>query len=158
MKDYERQLEERIDCGLKALPELQAPPALAERIMSVVRLRAERSWYRRPWQAWPGALRAVSLPIVLALFGGLSWGATELAHGLASASAIQSLTGAAAGLGLCLRTLGVLGAAAILSLQHLGAGWLVVIFTALFLVYVACVGLGTVSLRLAMARSDKIQL
>ena len=51
MKDYERQLEEHVDCGLKALPELQAPAALAGRIMSAVRLRAARPWYRRPWQA-----------------------------------------------------------------------------------------------------------
>ena len=158
MKDYERQLEERIDCGLKALPELQAPPALAARIMSEVRLRAERPWYRRPWQAWPVGLRAASLPVVLALFGGLSWGVSELAHGLAAAPAIQSLAGQASGLGLFLRTLGVLSDAAILSLRHLGAGWLAAIFTALFLAYAACVGLGTVSLRLAMARSDRIQL
>jgi hypothetical protein len=158
MKDYERQLEERIDCGLKGLPELQAPPALSGRIMAAVRHRAERPWYRRPWQAWPLALRAASLAIVLALFGGLCWGTSELGHSLASASGFQSLAGQAAGLGLFLRTLGVLGDATILSLRHLGTGWLAAIFTALFLVYVACVGLGTVSLRLAMARSDKIQL
>ena len=53
MTDYERQLEERIDCGLKGLPELQAPPALTGRIMAAVLQRVERPWYRRPWQAWP---------------------------------------------------------------------------------------------------------
>lgn len=158
MKDYERQLVERLDCGLKGLPELPAPPALAGRIMAAVRHRAERPWYYRPWQAWPVALRGASLAIVLALFGGLCWGTSELGHSLASASGFQSLSGQAARLGLFLRTLGVLGDAAILSLRHLGTGWLAAIFTALFLAYVACVGLGTVSLRLAMARSDKIQL
>jgi hypothetical protein len=158
MKDYERQLEERIECGLKGLPELPAPPVLAGRIMVAVRHRAERPWYQRPWQAWPVALRGSSLAIVLVLFGGLCWGTSELGHGLASASGFQALAGQAAGLGLFLRTLGVLGDAAILSLRHLGTGWLAAIFAALFLVYVACVGLGTVSLRLAMARSDKLHL
>jgi hypothetical protein len=155
MNDSQRQLEERIDRELKALPELQAPPALTARILAVVGHRAAQPWYRRPWVMWPVGLRAGSLALVLALFGGMCWGGSELARTLASTSAMQSLAGQAAELRLLVRTLGVLGDAAVLSLWHLGTVWLAAIFTALFLMYAACVGLGTVSLRLALARSDK---
>lgn len=158
MNDYEKQLEERIDCELKDLPELQAPPALAARIMSAVRHRAARPWYRRSWQAWPVTFQAASLPILLAMFGGLCWSVSALAHRVASVPAVQQVAGGIAGLRVFLRTLNVLGDAVILSFRHFGMGYLAVVFIALFLVYAACVGLGTLSLRLATARSDNNQL
>jgi hypothetical protein len=158
MKDYEQQLEERLDRELKELPELQAPPALAARILSAVSRRAARPWYRRSWQAWPVSLRAASLPILLAMFGGLCWSVSALAHTVASAPATQKIAGELAGLRLIWRTLSVLSDAAILSFRHLGPGFLAAVFIALVLAYVACLALGTLSLRLAMARTDRTQL
>ena len=93
MKDYEQQLEERLDRELKELPELQAPPALAARILSAVSRRAARPWYRRSWQAWPVTLQAASLPILLAMFGGLCWSVSALAHTVAAAPATQRIVG-----------------------------------------------------------------
>ena len=158
MSDYERQLEERIDCELKALPELQAPPALAGRILSAVTRRAARPWYRRSWQEWPVPVQAASVPVFLALGGGLCWAAFALAQMLVAVPALQNLATNAAGLRVFWRTLGVLGDAAIVCCRHIGPGVLAGVFAALFLVYAACMGLGTLSLRLATARSDKAEL
>jgi len=158
MNDYEQQLEERLDRELKELPELQAPPALAARILSAVSRRAARPWYRRSWQAWPVSLRAASLPILLAMFGGLCWTVSALAHTVVAAPAIQKLVGELAGLRAIWRTLNVLGDAAILSFRHLGPAFVAAVFVALLLAYAACVALGTLSLRLAMARSERTQL
>jgi hypothetical protein len=155
MRDYEQQLAERIDCEFKALPELQAPPALAGRILSAVARRAARPWYRRSWQAWPAPVQAASVPVLLALGGGLCWGVFALARALAAAPAFQSLTANAAGLRVIWRTLSVLGDAAILCCRQVGPGVCAGILAALFLAYAACIGLGTLSLRLAIVRTDK---
>ena len=158
MNDYEQQLAERIDRELKALPELQAPPALAARILSAVGRRAARPWYRRSWQAWPATLQAASLPVLLAMFGALCWSASVLTRTVAAAPAIQRIAGHLAGLRIIWRTLSTLADAAILSFRHLGPGFIAAVCIALFLAYTACVALSTLSLRLATARSDRTHL
>jgi hypothetical protein len=155
MRDYEQRLAERIDCELKALPELPAPPALAGRILSAVARRAARPWYRQPWPAWPVPVQAASVPALLVLCSGLCWGMFVLARTLAAVPAFQHLTANAAGLRVIWRTLSVLGDAAILCCRHVGPGVFAGILAALFLAYAACIGLGTLSLRLAIARTDR---
>jgi hypothetical protein len=155
MRDYEQQLAERIDCELKALPERQAPPALAGRILSSVTRRAARPWYRRSWQAWPAPVQAASVPVLLALGGGLCWAVFALARTVAAIPALQNLAANAAGLRVIWRTLSVLGDAAILCCRQVGPTVFASVFAALFLVYATCIGLGTLSLRLATARTDK---
>jgi len=155
MSNYEQQLAERIDCELKALPELLAPPALAGRILSAVARRAARPWYRQSWQAWPAPVQAATVPLLLALGGVLCWGIFALARTLAAVPAFQQLTANVAGLRVIWRTLSVLGDAAILCCRQVGPGVFACILAALFLAYAACVGLGTLSLRLAIARTDK---
>jgi hypothetical protein len=155
MRDYEQQLEERIDGELKALPELQAPPALAGRILSAVARRAAQPWYLQSWPAWPVPVQVASVPALVVLCGGLCWGVFALARTLAAVPALQHLASHAAGLRVIWRTLSVLGDAAILCCRQVGPGVFAGILAALFLAYAACVGLGTLSLRLAMARTDK---
>jgi hypothetical protein len=155
MTHYGQQLAERIDCELKALPELQAPPALAGRILTAVARRAARPWYRQSWPAWPVPMQLASVPVFIAFCGGLGWGAFALARTLASVPAFQHLTANAAGLRFIWRTLSVLGDAAILCCRHVGPGVFAGILAALFLAYAACIGLSTLSLRLALARTDK---
>ena len=158
MKDYEQQLAERIDRELKDLPELQAPSALTARILSTVRRRAARPWYRRSWQAWPATWQAASLPILLAMFGALCWSGSVLTRTVGAAPAMQSIASHLTGLRVIWRTFGALADAAILSFRHLGPGFIAAVCIALFLAYTACVALSTLSLRLAAARSDRTRL
>ena len=58
--EYEKRLEAEIERELKGLPELTAPGTLVSRVMAAIEQRADRPWYRQPWQAWPVALRAAA--------------------------------------------------------------------------------------------------
>jgi len=78
--DYERRLEEAVDRDLKCLPELRAPNTLMFRVMKVIEARLGLPWYRQSWQMWPVALQAVSLVVLLAIFGSLCFGTWKLTH------------------------------------------------------------------------------
>ena len=120
--DYEQQLEARIDRELKQLGELSAPTTLASRVMRVIEQRAVLPWYRRSWQTWPLGLQAVSLAVLLAMFGGLCWGAWELTRAGSMTAVAQKFAGEFADLDVIWRTLGVLGNALVLAIQNLGYG------------------------------------
>lgn len=150
--DYERQLETRIDRELKQLGELSAPATLAPRVIRVIEQRTARLWYRCSWQTWPLGLQAASLAALLAMFGGLCWGVWELTRAGAVTAGAQKFAGEFAGLDMIWRTLGVLGNALMLSVQNLETGFIVGGVMVLLAAYATCVGLGTVCVRLAMAR------
>jgi hypothetical protein len=150
--DYEKRLEARIDRELKELGEWQAPATLASRVMRAVERRAALPWYRRSWQTWPVGLQWASLAALLAMAGGLCFGAWNLAHSTAGTTGAREVAQGFAGLGVFWRTLNVLGGAAVLSVRHLGTGFIVGSVAVLLMAYAACVSLGTVYVRLAMAR------
>ncbi|MDE3068800.1 MAG: hypothetical protein KGJ60_14800 [Verrucomicrobiota bacterium] len=149
--EYEKQLESCVGRELKALGEWEAPPDLARRVMRAIERRAATPWYRREWLAWPMTCRAASLVGLMVAFGLLSLGSARLAH-LATLTPLAqhvsrwlSLTDAvwkaaealATALGLALRSLGpavILGGAVLM-----------------VACYAACLGLGTLCLRLAFA-------
>ena len=78
--NHDNELEAQIDRELKSLPLLAAPPTLAPRVMTLVASRAVAPWYRRAWQAWPVALQAASLVVLLAMFGGLCLAGWQASH------------------------------------------------------------------------------
>jgi hypothetical protein len=53
-------LARQIDRALRELPFPRAPETLVPRVMSAIRARAERAWYRQPWLSWPLAWRIAS--------------------------------------------------------------------------------------------------
>ncbi|MBN2507376.1 MAG: hypothetical protein JXQ71_11840 [Verrucomicrobia bacterium] len=68
-------LEALIDRKLRELPELEAPPTLAPRVMAALQTRA-RAWWCRAWWDWPAAAKAAFIAVALALgglLGGGSW-------------------------------------------------------------------------------------
>ncbi len=150
--DYERQLESRVDRELKALGELQAPATLVTRVMRAVERRAARPWYQRSWQGWPAGLQWASLGVLLAMACGLVLGGWDLARAAAGTVDTPALAHEFAGLGVVWRTLTVLGEAAVLSIRQLGPGFIIGCAAVLLMAYAACVSLGTVYVRLAMAR------
>jgi hypothetical protein len=150
--EYEKRLENEIHGELKKLPELIAPRTLISRVMAAIEARLRLPWYRQSWQVWPLALRAVSLVILLALFGGLCFGAWKLSQAEAVAAAMQRPLGLLSGLGAIFHAISVVLTALILAVKQLGAGILIGCLAALALGYAMCVGLGTVYLRLGLAR------
>ena len=148
--NYENELEARIDSELKALRPLPAPASLAPRVMAAIERRSTVPWYRRSWQMWPAGLQAVSLVALLAMFGGLCFGASTLMHSAAGAAAMQKAGGWFSVLGTISRTLTVLTDAASLSVHQLGTGVIAGCVAVLIMAWIACVGLGTVCVRLAL--------
>jgi hypothetical protein len=150
--EHEPQLEAQIDRELKALPELPAPPALAARVMMAIESRANRAWYRKPWQMWPPALQAVSLGLLLALFAGLCVLGVRMGYSGIFSGVAQRLRPLLAGASAFGNVLNVLWSAVVLAVQQLGTGLLLAVVTALAVGYAMCLGLGTVCVRLALAR------
>lgn len=156
--DYEKRLEAKISRELKALPELAAPAALANRVMAVLEQRTRLPWYRRSWQTWPMALQAASFAVLLALFSGLCLGGWELSQAEATTLALHRVGEWLSGLNLIVNTFNVLMDAALLAVKKLGTGVIVACLVIVALGYAMCVGLGTVYIRLAFAKREESYL
>jgi len=150
--DYDKQLDATISRELKALPELAAPGVLANRVMAALGQRARLPWYRRSWQMWPVNLQAVSLVVLLALFGGLCLAGWELSQAEATTFALHRVGEWFSGLSMIENTFNVLESAAVLVVKKLGTGFIVTCLVAAGIGYAMCVGLGTVYFRLAFAK------
>jgi hypothetical protein len=153
--DYDRQLEAAISRELKVLPELAAPDALASRVMAEIEQRARIPWYCRSWQAWPAALQAASLVVLLALFGGLCLAGWKLSQTEDTTFALHRVEEWFSGLGLIGNTFNVLVSAAVLVVKKLGTGFIITCLVAAGIGYAMCVGLGTVYFRLAFAKREE---
>ena len=150
--DYEKRLAGEIDRELQKLPELIAPRTLILRVMAAIEQRLNLPWYRQAWQVWPLALRGVSLVILLALFGGLCFGAWKLANAETVVTAMQRPLNWLSGFGAILYAVSLVLSSIILAIQHLGTGVLIACLAALAFGYAMCLGLGTVYVRLALIR------
>jgi hypothetical protein len=150
--EYEKRLETEVSRALKGLPELQAPSTLARRVLGAIEQHQAVAWYRRPWQFWPLSLRLVSLAVLLALFGGLSFGAWQLEsmHGY-DLLAQELGRWLAPFLTLCNAVMAVLAALGA-AVKQLGMPILISSAAALALAWAMCLGLGTLCVRLAFAR------
>lgn len=148
--DYEQRLEAEIDARLKELGELTAPATLAPRVMRLIEQRSAVPWYRRSWDAWPFALRAVSFAGLCVAFAGLCLGAWELIHSGAGQGTMGSFDRWIADASAIWRTLGVLANTAGLLVKELGTGVIAAGIALIFTAWVVCIGLGTAYVRLAM--------
>jgi hypothetical protein len=151
-EEYRTRLEGEIDRALKELPELSAPRTLSARVLAAIETRLALPWYRQSWQAWPVALRAVSLTVLLALFAGLCLGTWEILHGASFATAMHEVGRFFAPVAALWSAVNALMAAVVVVIKNLGTGILIGCVSALALGYAMCLGLGTVYLRLAFAR------
>src|SRR5208282_2508758 len=149
--DYEKRLEAEISRELKALPELAAPPSLANRVMTALEQRCRVPAYHRSWQTWPVVWQAASFAALLALFGGLCLGGWELSQAKATTLALHRVGEWLSGLNMIGNTLNVLVNAALLALKKLGTGVIVAGLVIMGLGYAMCVGLGSIYFRLASA-------
>jgi hypothetical protein len=153
--DYDKQLEAAISRELKALPELAAPGALANRVMAAIGQRARVPWYRRSWQMWPVVLQAASLITLLALFGGLCLASWKLSQAETTTFALHRVGEWFSGLSMIGNTFNVLVSAAVLVVKKLGTGFIVTCLIVAGIGYAMCVGLGTVYFRLAFAKREE---
>lgn len=150
--EYEKRLEAEIDRELKALPDLAAPPAVAGRVMRALERRLETPWYHLAWQYWPAPLRAVTMAVLLVSFGGLCFAAWQICQTAGYMELVQALTGWLTGASALGHALATLLGAVVLVVKHLGTLFILACLAVLAFAWATFLGLGTVYLRLAMAR------
>jgi len=150
--DYEKRLEHAIERELKALQELPAPASLISRVMSALERQATLPWYRRSWVMWPVGLRAVSLGLLVAMFGGVcfaSWKITQMQGFLTMVDHVNLWSSSANTLWSALNSVLSVG---VLLIKKLGTAFIVAGLLSVAMGYAMCIGLGTVYVRLALGR------
>jgi len=151
--EHDKQLEQQVDRALKALPDLAAPSTLAPRVMAILAARRELPWYRRSWEFWPPAVKALSLAIMIGGFGALCFAAWQLTQAAGYTVALEELGQRFAWLVTAWKTVLVLASAIAVVVKQLGTPFIAACCLALGVGYAICVGLGTICVRLAMART-----
>jgi hypothetical protein len=151
--DFDNQLEAEIDRQLKDLPELAAPQSLIPRLMDAV-ARPTAPWHARPWYAWPAGMRAAYLILALGILAGAMPAWHAIGPGLVGPMAAR-LSHWGAGAQCLWNAAGALAGAAAMVLSHLGRGIILSCAAVMVIAYAACVGFGTVFVRLALARPVK---
>jgi hypothetical protein len=149
--DIDTQLETRIDAELKKLPFSKAPAALAPRVLSILAARARMPWWHRVWWDWPLAAQAAFLLVALAIAGGFSGGTLILDQSATAYS--QQMTERLApirGLGETSMTLvNALG----LLWEKAAQPFVLYGLVLAGVLYLICLGVGTVCVRSALKRS-----
>lgn len=151
--EFDKQLEAEIDRQLKDLPDLAAPPNLMSRTMNVI-ARPAAPWHARPWSAWPAGLRAAYLVLTLGALAGAFPEWRAVGPGLFGAMTAR-LAHWRAGVECLWNAVGVLTGAVAPILDHLGKGVTLSCVLVVLLAYLACIGFGTVFVRLALSGSRK---
>ena len=148
----EERLAAEIDQELKSLPELQAPPTLVLRVTAAIAQRRCLRWYRQSWDAWPIPLRVATLAVLAAFFASLCLVAWKLPGTESFLAVTRPVAGWWSSLATLWNALNALITTLAQAVQQLGRGILLGCLGAVALAWAACLGLGTASLRLALAR------
>ena len=149
---YEKQLEAEIERELKGLPELQAPETLMARVMARIEHPVAVPWYRRAWPSWPLPVQIAALAVLLAVLGGACYGAWEFTGSAELAVALQKVGRMFSGVTAIWSAISAVCGTLVLAIKQLGTGILTAILALVLLAWMACFGLGTVYVRLALAR------
>jgi|RhiMethySRZTD1v2_1073278.scaffolds.fasta_scaffold1550271_2 hypothetical protein len=144
------QLADQIDAALKQLPLVPAPRELAGQVRAALLARAARPWWRREWWHWPVLARAALLSFAAAVIVALGSSSALLDVDPTNVSQLGARLVPAVGYPGPLETLVNAGhvlweRAVAPQILHFGAG--------LALLYLVCVGLGTVYFRFALKRA-----
>jgi hypothetical protein len=151
--EFDTHLEAEIDRQLRDLPDLAAPTDLIPRTMNAIAHPAA-PWHARPWSSWPAALRVAYLVVASAALAAAipGWRAVRpslfgpmtawLAHWRPGVECLWNAMSALAG-------------ALPAILDHFGKGVILSCLAVVVLGYVACVGFGTVFVRLALSEPRK---
>jgi hypothetical protein len=144
-------LEALLDAELKKLPPVGAPASLLLNVMSAIAARARLPWWRRAWWDWPLTAQAAFLLIALAIVGAVSGGGVMLDEGVSNYSQ-QVVERFGPVTNLWETVLTILNVVASL-VEKIGQPLL--LYAAIFvgMLYLMCLGLGTVCVRYALKRA-----
>lgn len=149
--DFDPKLESLLDAELKKLPPIAAPAALLPSVLSAIASRARLPWWQRAWWDWPLTARAASFLLALAIVGAFSGGGVVLDQGVSNYSQqVVERLGPIASLWDTVLT--ILNAVRSL-VEKIGQPLLLHGAISIGLLYLTCLGLGTVCVRYALKRA-----
>lgn len=148
--EIDPKLEALIDEELRQLPPVAAPTTLVPRVLAAIQARAARPWWRQSWWNWPwvaqAALLLLALTIVSLLAGGGWWlGEDVNAYSQQAAQKLGLLS-------TFWQSLQALAAALALLWEKTAGTLLIYVLAASLVLYLICLGLGTVFVRFAWRR------
>ncbi|HKS38930.1 MAG TPA: hypothetical protein VJW76_17175 [Verrucomicrobiae bacterium] len=155
--DKEKQLEELIHRELRNLPEVAAPPTLLHRVMLAVHENARRPWWVRSWVNWPLGMQMISLAVLLASAGLVSYFLGAAWDGFNVTSMSSRVVESFAWLKPIWEIVSALVGAAAVMLRVTGQQFLLIGAAIVVLAYVTCVALGTVCVRMAFYRPERFK-
>ena len=143
----EPNLETSIHRQLRALPEKPAPATLIPRVMAVIEARA-RQWWRQPWLDWPRAAQVISSAALLIILGVASWWSYAEGPAMEVEQVPETLLDrfplVEAIWGFCASLINGL-----LAVVQANQTWVMYGLMIVFLMYLACIGIGTAFFRVA---------
>jgi len=151
--EFENQLEAEIDRHLKDLPDLAAPPNLIPRVTTAIS-RPAAPWHARPWHAWPVGAQIASVALALGVLSAAIPGWRVIGPALVG-PLVARLAPWRAGAECLWNAACALAGAAPVMVEHLNKMTLLSCVAVMVLGYVACVGFGTVFVRLTLAAPRK---
>jgi len=149
--EFDPKLESLLDAELKKLPPIAAPASLLPNVMSAIAARARMPWWQRAWWDWPLTAKAAFILIALAIVGAFSGGGVMLDEGVSNYSqqVVERFGPVTSLWDTVLTILNVVGSL----VEKIGQPLL--LYGAIFigLLYLTCLGLGTVCVRYALKRA-----
>jgi hypothetical protein len=142
-------LEALIHQELRKLPNRRAPQTLGPLVLAAIQAQAQKSWWHRPWTTWPFKFRLAFMVAAVCsatLFLSLSF--AVLNGNLTDSFGLKL----AQGFGFLLPVWEVLRAlsnAALLLTRSINQSLLLALSSLVFMMYLACVGIGTACCRVA---------
>lgn len=150
--DYEKQLNAAVDRMLKSLPDVEAPPSLAPRVLRALQAPLAPAAARRSWQNWPASLRWPALAALAAFFAALCFGSWRLVQTEPVTLAWHQIEAWGAQVATFCNAFKAVLSAVFLAIRQLSPALLLGGCVAAALAYGCCLALGTVYFRLALIR------
>jgi hypothetical protein len=147
--EFDPKLERIIDQELRKLPDLPAPQTLAPRVLAAIRARAAKPWWQQSWWNWPLAAQVAFVAVAIAIAGLFTQSGWMVDDSVRSYS--QQVTEQATTLSAFLDKLQPL-VNVFAVLWQKGQPLLLYAVALAMALYLACVGVGTIFVRVALRR------
>lgn len=145
-------LEQLIHRELSKLPDRSAPQDLIPAVLAQIAARQRRHWWQRPWTDWPLTAQVASVPLLCSSVAAALFGLSVLWQMMTAEATWDALADRWDGVSAVMDVFTALGNAVVLLGHSVGQQWLLLALLIPLLMYVACVGLGTLCYRLASSR------
>jgi hypothetical protein len=148
--EFDPRLESLVGAELKKLPPITAPGSLLPGVLAAIAARARLPWWQRAWWDWPLAAKAAFLLLALAIAGAFSTGGIVIDQGVSTYSQqmVERLGPLTSLWNTVLIVLGALRSV----VEKIGQPLMLYVAAFFGVLYLTCLGLGTVCVRYAMKR------